>query len=338
MKCHCLKYVTFVLLVAVVASIPRVNAGELYPAPGPVQPTNRVQLNDQFITLPYTIAASGSYVLTSNLTGVSGQSGIVIDADNVTLDLNGFTLMGASGSLDGIIILPTHYNISVFNGTIRNWGGHGVNGDGSHTSSFRNLRVSDNGLRGLFVESGTTIENCIAVGNGDNGISAGHSCTITRCTSRNNGGNGINAGGYGSITIGCASGFNDGSGFRVPDGSTILNCTATNNDEHGILVDGKSRVVGNNCHDNGKGGDGAGIYVSTNGNGAHIEANSTTQNDHGIDVDGAGNVIVKNVARANGTDYDIAAGNAHGPIINVAGLGDMSVVPGADHPWANFEF
>lgn len=34
--------------------------------------------------------------------------------------------------------------------------------------------------------------------------------------------------------------------------------------------------------------------------------------------------------------YDIPAGNSYGPIIDATGAGDLSAVPGADHPWANF--
>ena len=44
--------------------------------------------------LPFTISAPGSYYVTGNLTGVAGQHGITIDADNVTLDLGGFELVG----------------------------------------------------------------------------------------------------------------------------------------------------------------------------------------------------------------------------------------------------
>lgn len=43
---------------------------------------------------PITISQPGSYVLKGNLTVPFGFSGIVINADNVTLDLNGFTISG----------------------------------------------------------------------------------------------------------------------------------------------------------------------------------------------------------------------------------------------------
>ena len=52
-----------------------------------------------------------------------------------------------------------------------------------------------------------------------------------------------------------------------------------------------------------------------------------------MDVDSAGNIIIKNTARANTTNYDIAAGNSVGAIFNVAGI-----VINTTNPWANFQY
>src|SRR4051812_44068330 len=49
----------------------------------------------------FIISAPGSYYLSGNITGVAGKSGILISADSVTLDLNGFALIGG-GSGAGI--------------------------------------------------------------------------------------------------------------------------------------------------------------------------------------------------------------------------------------------
>src|SRR4051794_34078108 len=52
---------------------------------------------------PVTISQPGSYKLTSNLTVASPTSnGIVIQADNVTLDLNGFSISGPRAFGNGI--------------------------------------------------------------------------------------------------------------------------------------------------------------------------------------------------------------------------------------------
>ena len=54
-----------------------------------------------------------------------------------------------------------------------------------------------------------------------------------------------------------------------------------------------------------------------------------TDNDRGIDVDVTGNLIVKNSASGNTTNYDIAAGNKTGTI---------STDPTTAGPWDNFSF
>ncbi|HEY5298325.1 MAG TPA: hypothetical protein VIK59_10410 [Verrucomicrobiae bacterium] len=79
----------------------------------------------------YYISSPGSYYVTTNLTGsafgVPGSPyGIYIASDNVTVDLNGFTLQGVSGSYSGIYIYGSHTNITIRNGIITGWGGDGV--------------------------------------------------------------------------------------------------------------------------------------------------------------------------------------------------------------------
>ena len=76
---------------------------------------------------PVSINASGSYRLTSDLqVPTSTASGITISADDVTLDLNGFKILGP-GTLgaDGVFI-DGHQNVEVRNGTIRGFSRNGV--------------------------------------------------------------------------------------------------------------------------------------------------------------------------------------------------------------------
>ena len=120
-----------------IIQFPRVfGQGSLTPPPGPPAPTMKTldQLDAKLepripiSSLPFTIDQPGSYYMTGNLTGVSGQDGITIASSDVTLDLMGFALTGVAGSLRGVRINNSTitYNIAVRNGTVRSWGDMGV--------------------------------------------------------------------------------------------------------------------------------------------------------------------------------------------------------------------
>jgi hypothetical protein len=65
-------------------------------------------------TAVFVINQPGSYCLGSNVVGVAGKNGIRIDADNVTLDLAGFAVLGVGNSLNGILI-NGHFHIVIRN-------------------------------------------------------------------------------------------------------------------------------------------------------------------------------------------------------------------------------
>jgi hypothetical protein len=50
---------------------------------------------------------------------------------------------------------------------------------------------------------------------------------------------------------------------------------------------------------------------------------------------GAQNLFIQNIATNGPTPFSIGPGNSYGPIVNVVGVGDISGVPGNNHPWAN---
>jgi len=134
------RLVTSVLVVTTVvaANGVGVRAGELDPPAGPVVPTHktltevepRIAVNAD--NTPgdadslFKITQPGSYYLTGNVTGQSGMHGIQLEADGVTLDLGGFTLLGVAGSLDGINMPAFRENVVIRNGHLRNWGESGI--------------------------------------------------------------------------------------------------------------------------------------------------------------------------------------------------------------------
>ena len=103
------------------------QAGDLDPPSGQPQPTmktlQQVEPRIPISSIPIHITESGSYYLTQNLVLLEEDDtyGIAIEADNVTLDLKGFTLTGGG---DGTIGMPVKngQRITVRNGCLRNWG------------------------------------------------------------------------------------------------------------------------------------------------------------------------------------------------------------------------
>ncbi|MCP3999117.1 MAG: right-handed parallel beta-helix repeat-containing protein [bacterium] len=147
-------------------------------------------------TLPYTITSCGSYFLVACLTGAAGQDGITVMATDVTLDLNGFTLQGAPGSLDAIkVAAGDRRDVLIKNGVIRDWGSDGVEvGLGasfSHEVAMRGLTIVNNAGYGITTGSETTTQGCFINNNASGGIAVGGGSVVTACFVRDNGGHGI---------------------------------------------------------------------------------------------------------------------------------------------------
>lgn len=159
--------------------------------------------------LPVQITEGGSYRLTGNLTlsgAGSPTSMISINASNVTLDLNGFSVRcsgagggSCSGSTSGIT--GTANRVTVRNGFIADMPGDGIDLQGSNLRGLGIQALNNGGdgialgtattLMGGGVYSGMLVESSVASGNGGNGIAVGRASLIRGCVSLGNGGNGI---------------------------------------------------------------------------------------------------------------------------------------------------
>jgi parallel beta-helix repeat protein len=270
----------------------------------------------------FKITQPGSYYLTANVTGVNAKYGVEIAASGVTLDLNGFDLVGVAGSLDGVAVtLLNAINVSVRNGSVRSWGGSGINLLDAATSA-------------------TNVADIVAAQNVVNGIRMGFGGTVTRCTAYNNTGAGI-AGAAGTIITACVSNTNGSHGITTGSGCNISGCTVRSNVGDGINVFSSCLILNNACSLNGNGaGDGAGIHATSADN--RIEGNNCVGADRGIDVDVAGNFIVKNTCSGNTNNWDVVAGNV---ILVVSATTAAAVTgnsggtaPGSTDPNANFTY
>lgn len=313
------------------------SAGDLNPPPGPITPTMKtlteveprtaVQSLPGSATATYVIDQPGSYYLTGNITGEVDKNGIAIMADDVTLDLSGFALVGVPGSLNGILSDSAIENPAVCNGTVRGWGQTGVDLHWGWSCHVKDLRITRNGAHGLRVEDFSVIVDCTLDLNGNKGIVADGGCLISGCTVSGCGETGIYASHQCTITN-CRMSVNGGSGIDAGSASTITNCASHSNYGYGIYARGGCLVVGNTSEYN----DATGIRVFGPDN--RIEANNVSLNDRGFDVDSAGNIIIKNTARWNAVNYDIVAGNTVGEILDYSSGGTIT----SSNPWANFEF
>jgi parallel beta-helix repeat protein len=319
-------------------------------------------INNSFI-----INEPGSYYLVAPFVGEVAKNGILIDANDIVIDLNGFGLTGVAGSGKGFYVQGQHTNLVIQNGSVNRWGSVGINLNNETLFAFsfvncvtlRNLHVSENGANGIKAEKTVIITDCLVTDNGNYGISASiganvRGCTVLRnqsvgiglgrdaliseCVVADNGDRGIQVFNGDALVRHCNVNDNSSNGIYAGPNSSIIGCTIKNNDKHGIEVTQKCLVLNNNCSINGSnaGQDAAGIRVTGSGN--RIEGNNCIGNDDGIEVPIGGNVIIKNTASGNGTNYTIVALNAFGPLVNVGGVGDISTVVNADHPWANFEY
>ena len=349
----------------------------------------------------FIITQPGSYYLSANL-GVTKTNGIQINAEGVTLDLNGFEITRASGSGgNGIEIAGAGNRASVRNGSLKGFA-YGIRsittGGTAQGCAFRDLGVSgctsygiwagegavveacrthdNSGTAGIWAEEGSILTNCTASGNtvshgifastgsiltncsairntGSHGIFVGDGTTLTNCSAyANTSSASISAGirtGSGCTITHCTA-YNSsseatsltpttGMGFYVGSSSTIQDCTASLNRGDGINV-GSDAVVRDNTSDSNGVGDGAGIHAT--GLDTRIEGNNVTDNDRGIDVDNTGNIIIKNSASGNTTNWAVAAGNKCLVVLGVdaaAIVGDSGgTSPGSTNPNANYTY
>ena len=207
---------------------------------------------------PYKITKSGSYKLTSNLIVPAGKDGIDVTAPDVTIDMNGFSIIGpvvCSGEIDTPAVCPAASSgigiasgasdpetgspdVKVLNGAVRGMGSHGIflTGDGSLVE-----KVSARSNAGAGIIVGGMVLNSSAIGNGSTGILAN---SVRDSEAASNTQDGIILDGRGGVAMGDVSADNGGVGIRPQNGS-VMNSVITLNKGAGIQALCPSAIMNN---------------------------------------------------------------------------------------------
>lgn len=187
---------------------------------------------------PVDIRESGSYRLTSDLTvNDVDTNAIQIFSPHVTLDLNGFAIVGpvdCSGT--PVMCVPA--------------GGRGIGISTAATAQLpavMNGSVTGMGSRGVSLQNGCRVENLRVKSNGDVGIRASGTCVVRGNVSWLNGSHGIDAG-FGALIRENTLSFNGGYGLKgQSDTGYASNVFRSNN--LGTVLNGVD-MGGNVCNGN----------------------------------------------------------------------------------------
>jgi parallel beta-helix repeat protein len=257
---------------------------------------NYVIANGNFLNLllseiPESIDWPASVKLAGTLTGAPALDGITINADDITIDLNGFALVGSGGdSGNGITQSASRRNLAVRNGFIVNWFGSGKFGIQAlgYNNRMEGLQLATN-YNGLWSGPGALIGNCSAFdhvnedptdmyliyGGPDSVIQYcsvfGNKsyeriygiwgATVIGCSAYSNSAFARSVGIRGRVVTACSAQHNTGSsqmacGIQGEAGSVISDCRAYDN-VNGFIVGDGSTVINCSAVDN----DSDGIYL-----------------------------------------------------------------------------
>jgi len=241
--------------------------------PVPVMKTlDQVEARTPISSAPYTITNPGSYYLTGNLTVNTGNA-ININTNQVTLDLNGFTIVSTASSANGAAVkLNMPYgnrDVTILNGHIK--GGVTNNGSGLFSGpgfaqgiggsnpplNTRVAGVSVSGCSFYGINVGkslepNTVESCSVTSVGSYGI---YASTVKTCLA-------IDCGGAAIL----ADQVSDSKGASTySEGINCVsaqNCTGTSIGGSGIIVETAA-----NCYGYSSSGDGLAATTAMNCNG-----------------------------------------------------------------------
>ena len=222
---------------------------------------------------PVVLSERGSYRLTGGLMIPNASTdGIQVTADNVTIDLNGFSITGSvvctgvndgaptnscnptgigAGVRIGAGITPTR-NVTIRNGTIRGAGGSGIQSQLAFYTHIEGVQAIGNGGSGIMVGNFGRVIDSQASRNFRNGIAAVEQSIIRGNVVTRNGNRGIDGGTLSLVENNVITG-NKGAGIFVVSnvgGTAVRGNTVGWNQDAGIRCEVGCSVVGNTVRGN----------------------------------------------------------------------------------------
>lgn len=269
----------------------------------------------------------------------ASMPGLIVDADGVTIDLNGHRLQGDRTAGNIGIDLGGHSHVTIKNGIVQGFD-KGIYAATDTGVKLVNVEVRDSLGDGaaLSGSSGFTVTKSVFVSNGGNGLTLGdgtHDVKVSGTFAVANGGDGVAVRALNTTLTNITSTANAANGITViPAASTatIQSSTVAGNQQDGIRADAdqvavsKTTVAGNlldgvetrssgagvtlagNVAD-GNGGDGLGIHELS-------QANAMTKNT--AIGNGGNGLFVDSVVGATTVTGNTADGNADGITVESA--------------------
>jgi parallel beta-helix repeat protein len=231
--------------------------GSLTP-PGAPAPTmkslDQVEPRTAITNLPITINQGGSYYLTQSFEQAFASDAISIRTNNVTLDLNGFTIHQTGNPpvivgirLENAINVPLK-NVIVKNGTVTGFNAPDVTCLGIRNCVFENLVLTESTVSGISIQAfgtagsvGNVLRHCRACDNSSTGVvflsgSGNIQNVIEECEALNNA-TGFSLSASSNLLIRCrasgnannysiAVGNREGTITLAPTNSAVINGTS----------------------------------------------------------------------------------------------------------------
>jgi hypothetical protein len=208
--------------------------------------------------LPVTITQPGAYRLTSNLLVKDGAmpaqdtTAIEVVGAGVTIDLNGFGILGKTTCFLGVCDFPgsgvgvdasTAEDIRVVNGSVRGMGGDGIVLGTS--GSAQRLILFSNGGDGIKAGTASTVSNSLVLNNGGSGIVISDDAVRVECNIvASNGGDGVTAA-MGTTVEGNVVISNQEDGIEVLGSGLVEDNVSAQNEGVGIKLDDNSGILRN---------------------------------------------------------------------------------------------